>query len=90
VPRGAYEIRRARKEHRCIYAWYCYIQPGAPYLYAACPPEHDCNRSERWDVFHVCLRHVEEYYIHTDKTRAQADRLKGGMTDDASAPVSGG
>jgi hypothetical protein len=66
-------IRTARKEHRCTEQSYHAIRPGDRYLYAACPPWHDVNRSGMWWVVKACLRCANEYGLHTADTRKRLE-----------------
>lgn len=74
---AVYEIRRARKEHRCSERSYHTIRPGDLYLYAVLPPWHDMNSSRKSDpggrkfwVIKACLRCCEEFGMHSNETRA--------------------
>lgn len=78
MARGAYEVRRARKEHRCSSYFCCRIAPGDLYFYSAMPPEHELYPGDKWWITKLCLRHAERMGWHNEKTRAQAERLKGG------------
>ncbi len=58
-------LRRARKAHRCSEQSYHKILPGDLYLYDACPPWHEMNRThkgeKRWEYIRACLRCAKEY-----------------------------
>lgn len=69
-----YAVKTARKQHLCSQGMHV-IRCGDRYLYAACPPWHEMNRSrkgeQRWEVSYVCLRCAEEWGWHTSETRKQ-------------------
>jgi hypothetical protein len=68
------KIRKAKKEHQCSERSYHTIRPGDLYLYAACPPWHEMNRTgKRWMYIRACLRCANEFGMHTSETRAVAE-----------------
>lgn len=71
------QIRIARKEHQCTERSYHTIRPGDRYLYAACPPWHDINRSKKWWIIKACLRCAEEFGLHNSDTRRAVSNLPG-------------
>lgn len=78
-------IRVARKDHTCTENSYHTIRKGDRYLYAACAPEHEMNRSrksdpggKRWWVIKACLRCADTYGLHTSDTRKQLETLNAG------------
>ena len=79
MSRTVYNIRKARKPHRCTERSYHKIKPGDLYLYGACPPEHEMNRTRpsderRWEYIKACLRCAEEFGMNTNETREQCQR----------------
>lgn len=72
---AVYEIRRARKAHRCTETSYHTIEPGSQYLYAVCPPWHEFNRSRppKFETIRACLRCAERFGMHTSETRRQVE-----------------